>query len=125
MAERTHEEWAHVIPLEVDLESAERIERELLRKYPPYRGPKDHNPTVEENAADIIQRLAQRLRDMDGERIEGILYDVFTEFQDWDGYLSPGPIRPLFDKWFPSYTGDKNPEAVFLAKHVATLILNP
>ena len=66
----TNEERAVVIPLEVDLEFADRIERELLRDHPPYTGTKDHNPTTEENAALIIRRLARRLREQ-GERIEG------------------------------------------------------
>lgn len=70
-----------------------------------------------------IDEAVAILRESEGERIEAVLYNTFTEFQDWDGYLSPGPIRPLFDKWFPTYTGDENPKAVFLAKHVTALIL--
>ena len=67
----TDEERAQTIPLEVDLQSASSIADELLRQHPPYTGPKDSNPTVEQDAAYMLRRLAQRLRDMpEGERIE-------------------------------------------------------
>ena len=60
------------IPLAVDLQSASSIADELLRISPPYTGPKDSEATVEQNAARLLRRLAQRLRDMpEGERIEG------------------------------------------------------
>ena len=71
----TNEELAVVIPLEVDLEFADRIERELLRDHPPYTGTKDHNPTTEENAAYIIRRLARRLREQ-GEPLEMYLCEA-------------------------------------------------
>ena len=49
------------IPLSVDLEEADRIADELLRDHPPYDGPHDSNPTVEENAARLLRRLVKRL----------------------------------------------------------------
>ena len=49
------------IPLSVDLEEADRIADELLREHPPYDGPHDSNPTVEENAARLLRKLVKRL----------------------------------------------------------------
>ena len=57
----SNQERESPIPLSVDLEEADRIADELLRKHPPYDGPKDHNPTVEENAARLLRRLVKRL----------------------------------------------------------------
>ena len=70
------------IPLAVDLQSASSIADELLRISPPYTGPKDSEATVEQNAARLLRRLAQRLRDMpEGERIEGIVVEESRDFK--------------------------------------------
>ena len=75
------------IPLAVDLQSASSIADELLRISPPYTGPKDSEATVEQNAAYMLRRLAQRPRDMpEGVRIEGYVRKISPDVHERFGF---------------------------------------